>query len=364
MKPFSKIFLKASHCEGEARSNPVKQRAPSYWLDSISRDCFVASLLAMTSVCTLAFAAPRLIDRTVVTVNSEAILESDVDKFQKKLQSKSFQELFGGIAPDVTKNRDSVLQLLVEEKLINQQVKKLELQATDQEVDGQIRSILKRNDISMAQLTERLKQLGTTMAEYKDGIRRQIERKNLLDREIRPTLEVTEEQLRHFYARNAGTEGSESQFKIAHILVSPKSKSSAEWDTAHARAKKIHGEVSSKPEEFAKYVKEYSDDSETVESEGVLGFFNPSSLAKEFRTAVVKTPPGRVTAPIKMADGYHILKVLETATTDFGSVSKEKKEAMRQQMVSEELEKKMALWIERKKREANIQRAGSGNENK
>src|SRR5205823_6178928 len=102
----------------------------------------------------------------------------------------------------VLSNKDAIVQLLVEEKLINQQVKKLDLGASDQEVDGQIRAIEKRNGIGQSQLLERLKQLGTTLSEYREGIRRQIERRNLIDREIKPSLEISDEQLRHFYLRN------------------------------------------------------------------------------------------------------------------------------------------------------------------
>ena len=122
-------------------------------------------------------AATRIIDRTLVVVNDDVILESDVDKFAQKIKSKSFQELFGGVNEKMLKDPEAVLQLLVEEKLINQQVKKLELQASDQEVDGQITAITKRNGISKDQLMSRLKQLGTSLDEYRDGIRRQIEKK-------------------------------------------------------------------------------------------------------------------------------------------------------------------------------------------
>ena len=74
----------------------------------------------------VAFGAPmanaKVIDRTVVVVNQEVILESDVDKFINKMKSKSFQELFGGIDERTFQNREAVLQLMIEEKIIDQQV--------------------------------------------------------------------------------------------------------------------------------------------------------------------------------------------------------------------------------------------------
>lgn len=296
--------------------------------------------------------ARAIVDRTVVTVNDEIILESDVDRFQQKLRSRSFQELLG-VDEKITSNRESVLQLLVEEKIIDQQVKKLDLKAGDQEVEGQIRSILKRNGITQPQLEQRLKQLGTNMADYRDGLKRQIERKNLMDREIKPSLEVTEAQLRHFYQRNSQPSDAETQYKIAHILISDGAGSGA-------RVKKVYDEVKKRPGEFEALAKQYSDDETTSEVGGVLGFFSVSQLAQEFRNAVLKTAPGGVTSPLKTAAGHHIVKVLEKTAGDFSRLSKERKDALKNQMIATELEKKMGMWLERKKTEAHIRRFAGG----
>lgn len=292
--------------------------------------------------------AGRVLDRTAVTVNDDVILESDIVKFREKSKSKSFQELFGGIDPKTLSDRKTVINLLIDEKIIDQQVKKLDLKVSDPEVDGQIRSIVKRNNISEAQLRDRLKQLGTSMEDYRDGIRRQLERRNLVDREIKPSMEVSDEQLRHFYLRNGGNEsGGEMQYKIAHILVPGSDKAAEE------KAEKVYSEIQ-KSGNFEQGVKDFSADDTTTASGGVLGTYSLSQLAKELRQSVPKTPEGTLTRPIKMADGYHIVKVLEAKAADFSTMPKEKKDALRNQMLSGELEKRMALWLERKKNEANI----------
>ena len=318
---------------------------------------FTEMKLFSTQLCNLFYlffagAAPKIIDRTIVIINDEPILESDIAVFQKKIKSKSFQELFGGIPNKVIDNRSAALQLLVEERLVNQQVKKLDLGASPQEIEGQINSILKRNGIGQAQLTERLKQLGSTLAEYKEGIKRQIERRNLIDREVRPSLEISEEQLRHFHLRNSTSDEMEREFKLAHILIAPKEKGAAGLIDAEKRAKTIWVELNKKNEDFSRLVKEYSDDSQSPE--GVLGYFSLSSLSKEFKAVIPQTEIGKITVPLKMADGFHILKLLEIRTPDFSALPKEKKELLKNQMVAIELEKKMAQWIEKKKVESNI----------
>ncbi len=303
--------------------------------------------------------ARALIDRTLVTVNDEVVLESDIVEFQKKLHSKSFQELFGGVRQDVLTDTQKTLRLLIEEKIIDQQVRRLELRATDPEIDAQIRSILKRNGISTAQLTERLKQLGTTLTEYRDGIRRQVERKNLLDREIRPTLEVSEEQVRHFYLRLSQNSTPEREFKIAHILIDvPK----ANLKAAESKAKALFDSLQKSPEKFESLAQTESTDSSTAAVGGALGSFTTSALAKEFRDIIPKVPSGHVAPPIRTAAGIHLIKVLDVKISDFSSLSKDKKDSLRNRLLEEEMDRKMQLWLERKRTESYIRFSGENNE--
>jgi len=298
-------------------------------------------------------AARRVLNRTIITVNGDIILESDIREFAKKLESPSFQELFGGIDPKVVKDREALIQLLVDETLINQQVEKLQLTATDAEIDGQIRAIVKRNGITTKQLRARLKQLGSSLEQYRAGIKRQIERKNLIEREIKPNFEISEEQLRRFYARSTMGKGAADEYKIAHILIENKGSSAKSL----ARAKKISKEVHASPEKYEDFVKDYSDDTATHSGGGVLGYFPANALSGAFKKIVPTLPEGGISEPIKTSAGYHILKVIDVRKADFSTLPPEQKEMVRQQFLAESVEKRMMMWLDRKKRESYIKRA-------
>ncbi len=314
------------------------------------KSLFITLLLSLPALA-------KTVDRVIVAVNEDIILETDVERFTAKAKSKNFQEMFGGLDEKAVSDRKKVIDLLIEEKIIDQQVKKLELSASAQEVDGQIRSISKRNGITEAQLMERLKQLGTTVEEYKGGLRRQIERRNLVEREIKPALEVSEEQLRHFYERNAKRDDGDLSYKLAHIFIrtSPEAK---------IRAEKVYAELKEHPEKYDALAKEASDDATTAANGGVLGSFPLSQLSKEFRTVVPKLPIGQSSTPVKTKAGYHLLKVIEAKAADYAGLTKEQKEQVKQQMIASEVEKKMLLWLERKRGDAHIVFAGSPGPNK
>lgn len=294
----------------------------------------------------------KTINKVIASVNDDIILQSDLTEFKNRIKAKGYQELFGALDPKKVKDDTAILDLLIEEKIINQQIKKNDIAATDMEVDGQIRAIQKRNGISQAQLSEQLSRLGTSIGLYKEGIRRQIERRNLIEREIKPTIEASDDQLKVFYQKHSKGGEKELQYKIAHILVESKSNKDKPLD----RAETIYAEVKKAPQDFDKLAKEYSDDSSTSETGGVLGTFSPSSLAKEFKDVVPKLGAGNISKPVKTAAGYHIVKVIEVKAGDFNNLPKEKKEALRNEMLTEEVDNKMNLWLERKKGESIVKK--------
>lgn len=296
-----------------------------------------------------AFGKRTVLDKSIVTVNNDIVLESDIEAFRKKAKSKNFQDLFGGLDPKKLESRETVLQLLVEEKILDQQVKKLELSVTDAEVDRHIRSITERNGINEVQLKSRLKDLGTSMAEYREGIKRQLERRNLVEREIKPMMEVSDEEVRHFLLRNGGASGMGQRYELAHILITTKGK------IGEARAKKILAEALANPSQFSSLAKDFSDDAATSAAGGGLGMLSIDSMAAEFRDAARKTEAGNVYPKvIRTAGGFHLLKVLKSEALSFADLPEETKAQVRNQVMSQELEKKMSLWIERKKNEAHI----------
>lgn len=318
--------------------------------------CFPAlssTLFALLCVVsTPALAKRRVLDRSVVTVNDDIILESDIEAFRQKAKGKNFQELFGGLDPKKLETRDAILQLLVEEKLVDQQVKKLDLGVPDPEVDRHIRSILVRNGINEGQLKSRLKDLGTSYQDYREGIRRQLERRNLVDREIKPTMEVSEEELRHYLVRQKGGGDLGKRYQLAHILVTTAGK------PGRARAQKILDEALAKPEDFGKLAKEYSDDQSSAGTGGDLGEFSTDSMAQEFREAAHTTEAGKVFPKlIQTRGGLHIVKVVKSEALSFANLPEDRKAEVRNQLMAQELEKKMALWLERKKSEAHIRRS-------
>ncbi len=101
------------------------------------------------------FAARELIDGTLVTVGNEAVLESDLRTFTDRISKNGMiDDLLLGDKKleDLKKNRDLELDYLVNEKILDSEVKRLNMNVTFERVEQEVREVAKRNGMSRAEL--------------------------------------------------------------------------------------------------------------------------------------------------------------------------------------------------------------------
>ncbi len=80
------------------------------------------------------------------------------------------------------------------------------------------------------------------------------------------------------------------EVRIAHILISSGS------PDAEGRAEKV-ADMAKSGEDFSQLAKEYSDDSNSADKGGDLGYFKQGDLIETLETAVESTPEGGVAGP-------------------------------------------------------------------
>jgi len=109
-------------------------------------------ILIVSCLSLSAFAQAKVVDKIVAIVNDQPITLSDVDKFRRKLQS-------GGLVDDALlqahrstspaqRTKPRWLNELVDERLIDSEVKRKNMEVTIERVEQEIRSIAGNNNIS------------------------------------------------------------------------------------------------------------------------------------------------------------------------------------------------------------------------
>ncbi len=89
-----------------------------------------------------------------------------------------------------------------------------------------------------------------------------------------------------------------------------KIKDTEEYKTiARQRAEEVSKQAQENPDKFAELAKQYSDDAQSAELGGELGFFGRGMMIPSFEEAAFSLQPGAVSGVVETEYGYHIIKV-------------------------------------------------------
>ena len=299
-----------------------------------------------------ALADPVVIERLEASVNSSLILQSDVKKFHETAKLRAqLDPLFSG-TPVAEKGENApvtdVVNFLVDESLIAQAFPQ-----TDTEVEQEINSIQANNHIDRAQLKKALADQGFTFEEYFDLIRISASKRNLIDREIRTKVTISDDDVKNYffnhYAKNASTP---MEYHLQIIVVSVKNYKNAAGakDTIQRAADSLHT-----GESFEEVAKQVSDGPPG----GDLGTVTEDQISPVVREELKKLKIGEVSAPFGSTAGgaFYIVKIVDVKSGDTERYEKTKEE-IRNQLAAQEYQHQIQLWLERQRQTAFIHRAG------
>ncbi|MGC2780784.1 MAG: peptidylprolyl isomerase [Bradyrhizobium sp.] len=119
----------------------------------------------------------------------------------------------------------------------------------------------------------------------------------------------SEDELQKVYDANRAALLMPRQFQLAQIFV-PLAKDSdkAAEDKSKKTVEDIQRKLKAQGADFAALANETSD----VKNGGDLGWIVESQIRPEIRTSVMELAKGAVSEPIKLDDGWHILKLVDT----------------------------------------------------
>lgn len=298
-------------------------------------------------IATPALATFEKIEGIVAIINTEIITEGDLKTFAKKVESNGIIDdmlLLGKPQADLKTSRQAQMDYLVNEKLLESEVKRLNLSVTVERVEQELREIAKKNGISRPDLNQAIRSQGLSFSEYQDFIKGRIERQSLIEQEITSKIRVSDEDVLGEYTRlHPDSETGVYEYTVAHILFNPR-KGGAQ--AADERARVVLGKLKS-GEVFEALAEQNSEDPSFANG-GLLGTFKAGEFAKEMEQAVAKLSPGQTTDLVKSRAGFHILKLISKRVITDPRFEKEK-EKIRNQLFEKSFQKQLRNWIEQKR---------------
>ncbi len=253
-------------------------------------------------------------DDVWAVVNGRQIKKDEVEKAYKRIT-----------ASNQTPSEDEVLsaklsllnELIVQEVLVTR-AQAIKVEVTDAEVDTAFAE--RKRNLSEDAFQMEMATRGLTIADMKDGLRRELMAQKVVDREVVEKIVVSDKEIADFYnANRAQFNLNETAYHIAQIVITPirdaglnnRLGDDATSPALSDRKMQAIVEKLKSGARFSEVARDYSEDPQSTPNGGDLGFVTQSQLAQvppPLRNAVLKTEPGRMS--VVSAQGNHTLVLL------------------------------------------------------
>lgn len=265
-------------------------------------------MLVLSIVLSWVFPAPSypavLLDKVVAVVNKEVITWGELYRTMEFETSNEMRSLSVAEKLKIFKeNEAAFLERMIDMKLQLQVAKRLDIDASKEEIAEAIEGIRKKYAMDDKEFQESLKKEGFTLEEYKKRMAEQIILSKVINQQVKNKIVVSEEEIRAYTAKNQGTE-----YRVRQIFFRKPDKD-FDKGAMEAKAEEVLQRLRS-GESFAALAQKYSDDP-TGRIGGDLGFIRKEHLGKEFLDVLSAMPVGTVSSPFWTEKGLHIVYLEE-----------------------------------------------------
>lgn len=179
------------------------------------------------------------------------------------------------------------------------------IQVSDAAIDTRLQRFRARFE-SMEALKSAMKSQGVSSeAHLRDRLAAQLRQEAYVSRKIDPRVQVTEEEARQWFEKNASELACPERVEVRHLFLSTLDHPS---DEAKATLEGALEELTAHPNDFALLAKKLSEDAATEDQGGSLGWMTRRRLPADFSAAVFSLPLHKPTL-VRTRLGWHLVEV-------------------------------------------------------
>jgi peptidyl-prolyl cis-trans isomerase SurA len=210
-------------------------------------------------------------------------------------------------------------------------------------VDNFLEKMKRDNQWTQEDLVAGLEKEGLSYEKYRERIKRDIERSQLIEYEIRSKIIIREEAIQKYYEEQKGTFGVAEKVHLAGIFLMRKNlKSEEEMRELYKKAQDLSAKLKAGAD-FGQMAGTYSEGPGAKQG-GDLGQFTVDHLEAGLKSVVEALPEGGISDPLVRPNGIQIIKVVKKQTGKIRSLE-EMKEAIYGILYQEEVNRRYQTWI-------------------
>jgi len=274
---------------------------------------WAASFSAAASLSVLAGADIHIVEEIVAKVNGDIITRGELLHTQQEIEADLRQQGATGerLQQAVKARAGDALRDQIDQLLLVQKAKDLNLsvdaEVTKRLAEMQVRSGLADPDKFHDFVRE---QMGMPFEDFKQQVKNQLLTQRVISEEVSSRIAIPDAEKRKYYEQHKSEFVRDEEVFLQQILISTDGKTPDQIKAAEKKAKDLTDRAR-KGEKFSDLATTNSDDLETARNGGELPPFKRGQLMKPIEDIVFKQPKGYITDPIKVPNGFLVLKVVD-----------------------------------------------------
>jgi parvulin-like peptidyl-prolyl isomerase len=260
----------------------------------------------------VSFADVRVVEEIVAKINGDIITRGEIERSREALEADLRQQGVTGVRlQEQLKEREKdLLRDQIDQLLLVQRARDMNINV-DPDVTRRIAEIQLQSKISDPDKFQQWvrEQAGLPFEDFKDQMKKQLMTQRVIGMEVSSKLNIPEAEKRKYYEEHKNEFMREEQVYLREILVSTEGKDEAGVAAAEKKAKDLVARAR-KGEKFHEMARDNSD-AATARNYGELGWWRRQDLNPQIANIVFKEKKNYVTDPIKVPNGFIILKIEE-----------------------------------------------------
>ena len=216
----------------------------------------------------------------------------------------------------VARTMPRVLRRLIDERLQAQEAQRLKLEVPDDQVASAVNQIAQRNKMTSEDFVKHLKVGGVLPGALVEQVRAQIIWQTLIERRLRPSVQVTDEEVDEVIGRIVANRGA-MEHRVSEIFLAVDS--FLQENEVRDNAERLFQEITAGADFGA--VARQSSQSATAARGGDLGWVKDGQLAEELSRLLANMRPGTLSRPIRTSRGFRIIFLRDQRQISVGDVT-------------------------------------------
>lgn len=264
--------------------------------------------IALLLLCSIGLnsAEAEVVSRIAAVVNKDIITTYQLDQ---KLQEQLAKQERQPTPAQLGALRQELLSRMIEETLVQQRIKALNLRVSEEEVETALLDVQKKNQLTRKELEDAVLAQGLDFEAYRENLSQQILRYKLIGEEVRSQVDVPEREVVEYYRAHLDDYRLAPEVRLSALTFPISEKAS---DQERQQIRRVAGEALARlrqQEDMSVVVASYNRNYGVTSAE--LGRFAYAELTPEFAKAIDEVEAGNFSEPLEAPTAIRLLRVDE-----------------------------------------------------